>query len=68
MKENLIISKTFTVFEGGLNPGRIKAKSSGRHSDCFVFFLSGGSEYLFDGYSFTARAENFISLARGADY
>ena len=68
MKENLIISKTLTVFEGGLNPGRIKAKSSGRHSDCFVFFLSGGSEYLFDGYSFSARAENLIYLARGSVY
>lgn len=68
MREDLIISKTLSVFEGGLNPGRIKAKSAGRTGDGFVFFLSGGSEYIFDGYSFTAHSDNLIYLARGSVY
>ena len=68
MKENLTITKIHRVFEGEFNPGILGKKSYGRHSDCFVCFLSGEAEYVFDGYSFRADSNGFFYLSFNSIY
>ena len=68
MEKNITIKQLYTVFEGELNPGAVLRKKMRRHCDGFVCFLSGGSKYVFDGYTFTANTDNFIYLAKGGMY
>lgn len=68
MERNLVINKIHTVFEGEFNPGFISRKTVGRHCDCFVYFIYGNVNYLFDGYSFNANLQNFICLAKDSAY
>lgn len=68
MENQFIIQRIRAVYEGELNPGHIAKKPTGRHSDCFVLFLQGGSHYTFDGYAFTATPDNFIYLAKNSRY
>ena len=39
-----------------------------RHSDCFVYVLSGEAEYIFDGKSYFAKSGNIVYLARNSQY
>lgn len=41
---------------------------SKRHSDCFVYILSGEAEYCFQGKRQIARAGNVLYLARNSQY
>lgn len=68
MKNNLTISKIFKVFDGELDPGTIKERGVGRYSDCFVYFLSGNTEYFFNDYSFMPSPGDVIFLAKNSFY
>lgn len=68
METNLTIKKIGNVFDGEFNPGILPAKKSGRHCDCFVYYVSGKAEYVFDGYSFDAMPQNFIYLSKNSIY
>ncbi len=39
-----------------------------RYSDCFVFVLSGGARYTFDGTEYNVGAKNVIYLAKDSRY
>ncbi len=55
----------------GVQKGRIPPSTpncNGRHSDCFVYVLSGEADYIFDGKNFKAEAGNVIFLAEGSRY
>lgn len=68
MESNWVITDMRRVFDGEFKPGVIAKKNTGRHSDCFVYFVYGRAEYRFDGYSFTASPQNFIYLAKDSLY
>lgn len=68
METNLKIERILNVFNGELKPGILPSKSFGRPSDCFVYYLYGKVEYVFDRYSFTASPQNFIYLAKNSIY
>lgn len=62
----LNINSILDVKKGRIAPSFIKCKS--RHSDCFVYVLSGEAEYNFDNKSYTAQAGNVIYLAHNSVY
>lgn len=68
METNLTIERILNVFDGEFKPGILPTKSIGRASDCFVYYLYGKTEYIFDNYSFTASPQNFIYLAKNSIY
>ncbi len=68
MESNWVIMDIQRVFDGEFKPGVIAKKDTGRHCDCFVYFVYGRAEYRFDGYSFTASPQNFIYLAKDSIY
>ena len=62
----LKINSILDVKKGRIRPSSIRCHA--RHSDCFVYVLSGGAEYIFDGKSRIAEAGNIIYLAHNSDY
>lgn len=55
----------------GVQKGRIPPSTptcNARHSDCFVYVLSGEAEYTFDGERYTAETGSVIYLAEGSNY
>lgn len=55
----------------GVYKGRILPSSSvctARHSDCFVYVLSGRADYVFDGKVYTADTDSIIYLSHNSHY
>ena len=67
MQDGKTITKLHNVFEGRFHTGHL-ASVGGRHSDGFVCYLSGGAEYIHDGFSFSVEAGGVFYLARGSRY
>jgi AraC-like DNA-binding protein len=69
LHENLCIRKIITVIKGE-NPHHHKLLSvNGRHSDAFVYVISGSCTYRFDGKSeFTANAGDVFYLPHKSVY
>lgn len=72
IKNELMICNISDVAESRLEKGtydRNLSVKNGRHSDCFVYVISGSCKYTFkDGMSFTAEPGDIIYLARGDKY
>lgn len=68
MEANLTITNIRTVYDGEFHPGTFPRKAVGRHCDCFVYYLYGKAEYLFENRSFTATPQKFIYLAKDSFY
>ncbi len=68
MKTDLKITDVKNVFEGEFKPGKLPKKDGGRHCDCFVYYLYGKAEYVFDDYSFVAMPKNFVYLSKNSVY
>lgn len=68
MEANLTITNIRTVFDGEFHPGTLPRKALGRHCDCFVYYIYGKVEYIFENRSFTATPQNFIYLAKDSFY
>lgn len=62
----LNINSILDVNSGRMPPSFRRCR--GRHSDCFVYVLSGNAEYVFDGKSYIAEAGNIIYLAHNSNY
>ena len=62
------ISEVLRAFEGSLKPGVLKRKAFGRYSDALVYFKCGSVKYIFDEYSFAAKAGNVIFLPKESFY
>jgi len=62
----LNINSILDVKSGRIPPSFPRCR--GRHSDCFVYVLSGNAEYVFDGKSYIAEAGNIIYLAHNSNY
>ena len=61
--ENLCIKKLISVIKGENSVHHKTLSVSGRHSDAFVYIMSGSCTYRFDdGISFTASAGNVLYL------
>lgn len=76
---NILIGDTMRITENSLNIKEVLNVYSGkfpvcstsvkaRESDCFVYVLSDGAEYIFGGVSHTAKKGDVIYLARGSSY
>lgn len=55
----------------GVHKGRIPPSSpicTARHSDCFVYVLSGKAEYFFDGKTYVADTGSVIYLSHNSNY
>lgn len=63
---DLTINSISDVKKGRIAPSFIKCKS--RHSDCFVYVLSGEAEYKFNNKSYIAQTGNVIYLAHNSNY
>lgn len=68
MDTDLIIRKIHSSFDGGFKVGVLDKKNIGRHSDGFIYFVSGKAEYVFDSYSFVADSKSFFYLAKDSIY
>jgi AraC-like DNA-binding protein len=68
MDGQLKITDMHKAFDGDLKPGEIDNTKRGRHSDALVYFTSGEVEYLFDGYSFTAKPRSVVFLPKNSLY
>lgn len=68
MNTDLTIRKIYSVFEGEFKPGLLPRKPVGRDSECFVYYLEGEADYIFDGYSITVDNSCFFYLAKGSIY
>ena len=60
------ITEILDVYKNRFRPGNPQIR--GRRSDCFVFVLSGGAEYVFAGKSVTVQAGDIIYLAHNSQY
>lgn len=67
MLDGKIVAKLYNVFEGRFHTGHL-ASVGGRHSDCFVCYLSGAAEYIHDGFAFSVKEGDVFYLARGSRY
>ena len=65
MQDGKTIVKLHNVFEGRFHTGHL-ASVGGRHSDGFVCYLSGGAEYIHDGFSFSVEAGGVFTWLGGA--
>ncbi len=67
-EENLYINNLIHVMKNSL-PGPKHLQVNGRHSDAFVYILTGSCTYCFDdGIEFTANAGDVLYLAHHAVY
>ena len=62
----LNINSILDVKKGRIPPS--SPQCSSRHSDCFVYVLSGNAEYMFDGKNCIAETGNVIYLAHNSNY
>ena len=60
------IRTILNVYRGSIPPRHIDCRS--RHSDCFVYVLTGQAAYTFDGIQCTAQSGDIIYLSRGSWY
>ena len=60
------IHEILHVHKGRIVPRSIECKR--RHSDCFVYVLTGQAQYIFDDRPCLAEAGNIIYLAHGSKY
>ena len=67
MRSDLVIQKIYSAFEGKFNPGFIKRKGL-RHSDCFVYYLNGSADYIFDGYTLSVCKGDAFYIAKNSLY
>ncbi|MBQ3015851.1 MAG: helix-turn-helix transcriptional regulator [Clostridia bacterium] len=67
MQSDLVIQKIHSAFDGEFNPGFIKRKGM-RHSDCFVYYLYGSADYIFDDYTLNVSAGDSFYLAKNSLY
>lgn len=68
-KKKLYVGKMINVISSYLNHSGRTLVSKGRHSDAFVYILSGSCNYFFeDGVEFTANGGNILYLAKNAVY
>lgn len=68
-QSNLYISNVINVIKASNNQHHKLLKINGRHSDAFVYILSGSCKYVFDDKTeFTANAGDIIYLAHKAVY
>ena len=65
-EKSLNINKVLNVYSGKFPVCSTSVNL--RESDCFVYVLSDGAEYLFDGVSHIAKKGDVIYLARGSNY
>lgn len=68
MDGELIITRIYTAYDGSFDLGTIRRRHIPRHCNGFVYFVYGGAEYFFDGYSFAADSKSFILLAKDSCY
>lgn len=68
MEIDLKIKDIKNVFEGEFKPGILPRKTIGRYCDCFVYYICGKAEYIFDNYSFVSMPQNFIYLSKDSIY
>ena len=68
MNTSLTITNIYGVYEGAFNPGFIPRKKIGRHSDCFVYFIEGEIEYIFDTQIIKAETDSMLYLAKDSIY
>ena len=68
MENNLKIYNIRTVYEGSMTRGEIDNSHKKGHSDAFVYFLCGETDYYFDGKSFTAREGTVVFLPKASSY
>ena len=67
-EQALYIKKIFRVIQSKMQGRQKKISQVGRHSDAFVFILSGGCTYRTDGREITVGAGDVLYLAHNADY
>ena len=67
-KSNLYIKEVFRVIRSGHKVYRRTITVNNRHSDAFVFVLSGSCIYTVDERTMTAGQGDILFLACGADY
>ena len=67
MNTDIVIHKIYSAFEGEFNPGLIK-RGRRRHSDCFVYYLYGSAEYIFDGYTLSVCEGRAFYLPKNSMY
>ncbi len=65
-ENDLNVSKILDVKKGRIPPAT--PKCTNRHSDCFVYVLSGFAEYTFEGKSYIASKGNIICLTHKSNY
>lgn len=62
----LDIKSILNVHKGTIKPSNVVCRS--RYSDCFVYVLTGGAEYNFNGKIQVAKAGDIIYLANDSHY
>lgn len=67
-RNRLYVQELIKVIKSGIHTTGI-LNSFGRHSDCFVYVLTGSCTYTFDdGYTFTVREGDILYLAHRSVY
>lgn len=68
-QNNLYIKNVINVIKSSNKQQNKILKTSGRHSDAFVYIISGSCKYVFDdGTEFVANSGNIVYLAHNAVY
>ena len=67
MDSDLVIQKLHSAFEGEFNPGFIKGKRP-RHSDCFVYYVYGNANYIFENYTLNVSEGTAFYLSKNSLY
>ena len=69
LKEDLYVKRVIGVIKAKNSNYSKQIEVNGRHSDAFVYILSGSCKYGFsDGSGFTAKEGDVLYLSRGACY
>lgn len=62
------IGTLLCVIEGVIQPGSSDHTAVGRHSQCFVYVLSGNTDYVFGEKTLSVQPGDVLYLAKGALY
>ena len=64
----LYVTRLINVIKNSMNPSNKTVIVHGRHSDAYVFILSGSCTYEFDYDRFTVKAGDILFLANNSNY
>lgn len=67
MKDNLIINKIFTVFEGSFNPDFVR-RTEPRRCDGLCYYLNGSASYLFKNQTLNVSSGDVLFLPENGEY